>query len=351
MYSLCLKWVLMPKGKMDVWKFDETPPILELLLKNYPTAVKRERISKYVKSSIDNKIYPTLLTRRLNSLKEEDLIEKEKRGYWKIKRRCYPRVYRKFILRVISEFSSNQVLPIEPYGPAPSMMVPVLGGRRFFPVIYGLNPNFMDKKIRNELAELSSNFRDSLTELNKLKQHQIDNFVQEYIRKIIDNPETEREISRLLEKYPSRIKEEIYNEYLGEGLSWMLYRSPSELKDFIQEHMEEDEETVPTELRLEPFPFLSELSKLSREKKDKVVEILGELASKVDRHFPITMHGISVFGADSYCVVYGGAFVVIQGKFPEEYEDSLKNMYTVRNVSQLAGAAQPREHLSKILDK
>ncbi|MDD3492053.1 MAG: hypothetical protein PHU95_01915 [Candidatus Thermoplasmatota archaeon] len=253
----------MPKKRIDVWNFDETIPILEILLYKSPRPVKRETIRDYINGKLANMIYPALLTRRLNRLVDEGLINKDKSGYYSIKeKRCSP-IIQNLILKKLNSFNSKQVIPVSVYD-----------GKM---VLYGLNPNFSDANTNAKIDDLKDKLENCLLDLYHIKKQQIDNFIMHFVSK--QEPELKEFLTAPEHNRLEALKEKAYEVYFTDDNLALL-----------------DLDSL-WEINNEP----------SEKKKDKIINFLDEFHERLLMHFPCDEHGFIAIQPDGYEVwEYGG---------------------------------------------
>lgn len=302
----------MPKIK-DIWKNKELHAILEILLANYPNPVNRREIILYLERVLNKKIYPMWVVRRLNILLQHGLIERVGRGSYKIKRKPHSDIFYKTLLLTQNKFYPHQIMPLEP-------------DDKFLILLYGLNPNFMNKRIEKMTNTLRKDIIEICEKLHLIKQIQMDYFIWLHLAK-----EKDSEILKEVKKHFGLIRGIICQLYhladlheleimhsVGEDI-YLLEYNPTEnssINDDALYNIVNDE--------IYQDVFLIDALPLPIEKRIKLIHAMIAIAILLKEKFPLQKHGIVAIHTD-YCRI--PLFGLVEDVFPEKSIEETKKLY------------------------
>jgi len=319
----------MPKAKVDVWELPENPKILELLLFEYPNPVKRKEITEYLEDTLDD-IYDKKVSRRLERLREEELIEKAGHGLYRISKKQYPPTLYNLLLKAIKMFKRKEIIPD-------------VGS---VSLIFGISPELLNDECSQRLKDIDSKIRDCVFEIGAIKQLQINNFINREIHRELER--RDGAIGHLLSNHGEAIRKLTCQKYFDEQepsssrpRSYMLdyalltnsqlekqieklkadflamltvvdnmvvkylYNDSPKDKEIMRKKSEKllekqarkRKEIVAKDIEIN---FLSAISTLEKKQREGIVEIISNLAALLSEYVPTLRHGVAAIRPDSY---------------------------------------------------
>jgi|GEM_PF-6962793 len=267
--------------QIKLWELDEIYDLLAYLVFAYPSPVLRTDIKKYMEWYKGKKILEKLVTQRLRRLENEGLIKKEKlspRSYILDAKKCPPN-HAKILNEELTKLSTHQMFFTKTF--------------HNLEIIYGLNPLFMNEKLRKKTKKLHTKIQKCANEVNKLKNRQIDYAITQLVSKL----GTKETIKKLFKKHHDCIKQDLYDLTRQENITkpnYLLW-NPQKRMEYMRKNKFSSAYFQDEQSRQ---AFLSEITGLSQEKKEECVTQMYILAREMKKHFPIQKHGITVLHPD-----------------------------------------------------